>query len=69
MMKQRGLNLNSETSVCLLIGNKKQKKEASRALEEQPLMCGDFATQEKLCEKWLGQQLSPEGWPIWWLKL
>ena len=35
--------------------------EATRQLEEQPLMCGDFATQEKQCEKWLGQQLSAQG--------
>ena len=61
MMKQRGLNLNSSKSVCLIIGNKKQKMEATRQLEEQPLMCGDFATQEKQCEKWLGQQLSAQG--------
>ena len=61
MMKQRGLNLNSSKSVCLIIGNKKQKMEATRQLEEQPLMCGEFATQEKQCEKWLGQQLSALG--------
>ena len=60
-MKQRGLNLHSEKSVCLIIGNKKQKLEASRNLEEQPLVCGDFTTKEKQCEKWLGQQISAQG--------
>ena len=61
MMKQRGLNLNKAKSVCLIIGNKKQKQEASRGLEDQPLMCGDFPTKEKQCEKWLGQQISALG--------
>ena len=61
MMKQRGLNLHKDKSVCIIIGNKKQKSQASRELEEQPLMCGDFATQEKESEKWLGQQISARG--------
>ena len=61
MMKQRGLNLHKGKSVCLIIGSKKQKAQASRELEEQPMMCGDFATEESDCEKWLGQQLSARG--------
>ena len=61
LMKERNLQLNQKKSVCIFIGSKKQKMEASRELEVQPLFCGDFITQEKQCEKWLGQQISARG--------
>ena len=61
LLKERGLNLNKEKSVCLIIGTKEQKLKASQALEENPLMCGDNETKEKQDEKWLGQYLSARG--------
>ena len=53
--------MNKEKSVCLVIGSKKQKKEISNEFEKQPLECGDFYTEEKQQEKWLGQILSAAG--------
>ena len=47
LVKQRGLQLNRDKSVCVIVGSKKQKKEASAELEEKPLQCGDFTTKEK----------------------
>ena len=38
LMKERGLNLNKDKSVCMAIGSKKQKSEISKALKENPLM-------------------------------
>ena len=60
-MKQRGLSLNRDKSICLIIGSEKQKTKASRDLIRQPLMCGDFETNEKQQDKWLGQILSSAG--------
>jgi hypothetical protein len=45
----------------IIIGSKKQKKEASEELRKRPMMCGDFVMQEKQCEKWLGQYISAQG--------
>ena len=61
MMKERGLCLNKEKSVCVIIGNKKQREDAAQRLEEQPLECGDFITKPKESEKWLGQEISAQG--------
>ena len=60
-MKERGLKLHAEKSVCVVIGSKKQKQETSENLERNPLMCGTFETKEKQEEKWLGQWLSARG--------
>ena len=61
LLKQHGLSLNKDKSVCIVIGTKKQKDKASDSMEEEPLMCGDFETKEKEEEKWLGQILSQAG--------
>ena len=61
MIKQRGLNLNQKKSVCLMIGSKKQKKDMSKKLEEDPLKCGDVETKEVESDKWLGQIISAKG--------
>ena len=58
VMKQRGLALNKDKSVCVIMGNKKQKMEASSEIEKDLLVCGDFITKEKEEEKWLGQPLT-----------
>ena len=47
VMKERGLCLNQDKSVCIIMGSKKQRKVASLELESKPLMCGDFITKEK----------------------
>ena len=61
VMKQRGLTLNQEKSVCLILGSKNQKEKLSKDLLTKPLMCGSFITKEKQQEKWLGQILSSAG--------
>ena len=61
LVKQRGLQLNRDKSVCIIAGSRKQKQKASAELLEKPLKCGDFHTKEKEEEKWLGQYISGEG--------
>ena len=51
LVKQRGLSLNKDKSVCLIIGSKLQKKKATEELQGNPLMCGSFETKEKQQEK------------------
>ena len=61
LVKERGLQLNRDKSVCIIVGSREQRQEASAELEENPLKCGDFYTKEKAVEKWLGQYISGEG--------
>ena len=61
LLKRRGLALNKEKSIMIIIGSKKQKQEASEELSKHPMMCGDFVMQEKQCGKWLGQYISAQG--------
>ena len=61
LTKQRGLDLNREKTVCILIGTKKQKEAANKQLKEAPLMCGSFEMKVKQVDKWLGQYLSSKG--------
>jgi hypothetical protein len=61
MVKQRALGLNSKKSVCIVIGSKKQRKEITSQLKENPLMCGKVETKETESDKWLGQYLSAGG--------
>ena len=61
VMKQRGLCLNEDKSVCVIMGTNKQRKKASLELTEKPLVCGNFITKEKPQVKWLGQILSSLG--------
>ena len=61
LLKRRGLALNTEKSIMVIIGSKKQKEEASEELRKHPMMCGDFIMEEKQCEKWLGQYISAKG--------
>ena len=60
-MKQRGLSLNQDKSVCIFIDSKAQKKRATEELKLKPLICGSFVTQEKQDDKWLGQIISASG--------
>ena len=61
LMKEKGLSLNEDKSVCVIIGPKQQKLKASEEIEKYPLLCGDFITKEVEAEKWLGQLLSSSG--------
>ena len=61
LTKQRGLELNKDKTVCIIIGSKKQKQEATKQLTDNPLFCGSFVMKEKQVDKWLGQYLSSKG--------
>ena len=61
LLKQRGLSLNQKKSVCIIVGSKKQKENATKILQNSPLLCGGFETKEKHEEKWLGQIISSSG--------
>ena len=60
-MKQRGLALNKDKSVCVVVGNKNQRIKTNDQIKSEPLLCGDFETKPKEEEKWLGQILSGVG--------
>ena len=40
LIKQRGLRLNEDKSMCLIFGSKKQKQIASSIFDSNPLKCG-----------------------------
>ena len=61
LLKQRGLSLNKDKSVCIVIGSKTQKKSSSEELRKKPLMCGSIETKEKQEDIWLGQTISSAG--------
>jgi hypothetical protein len=61
IMKQRGLSLNRDKSVFLIICSKKDSQKATSELANNPLMCGEFETKMKSEYKWLGQILSSNG--------
>ena len=61
VMKQRGLSLNRDKSLFLVMCSKKDAKEATKELEKYPLMCGEFETKQTKEYKWLGQILSSQG--------
>ena len=61
VMKQRGLSLNRDKSVCLIIGSKKEQQKATTELQAKPLLCGSFETKQTPEYKWLGQILSAKG--------
>ena len=48
LAKQRGLQLNRDKSVCIILGSKKQKREASDELEENPLNLRGFSSSSSL---------------------
>ena len=48
-------------SICIIIGTKKQKQDATKEIAEEPLICGSFETKEKQEDKWLGQIISAKG--------
>ena len=61
LIKQRGLALNKDKTIFLVIGTKKQKEVISEQLKTNPMMCGTFEMKEKQYEKWLGQYISAQG--------
>ena len=61
VMKERGLALNRDKSVCLIMGSKEQMKAASKEMETNPVRCGEVELKEQEVWKWLGQHLSSKG--------
>ena len=61
IIKDRGLHLNKTKSMCIIIGSKKQKLEATKILNANPLKCGDISIKEVQVFKWLGQFISSKG--------
>ena len=53
--------MNQKTSICIIVGSKKQKENTTKILRNNPLLCGGFETKEKHEEKWLGQIISSAG--------
>ena len=61
VLKKRGLCMNKEKPVFLVMGSRKQKLNIKQYFENQTLMCGDIETKENQQFKWLGQILSAKG--------
>jgi hypothetical protein len=60
-VKKRGLKLNEDKSIYIIMGTKKQKEKLKEELRSNPLMCGTTVMNPKEKDKWLGQQLSTGG--------
>jgi hypothetical protein len=60
-VKKRGLRLNEDKSVYIVLGTKKQKEKINEELMSKPRMCGDVSMNLKEKDKWLGQPLSAGG--------
>ena len=61
LLSERGLQLNYDKSVAMVIGSKKQRDAVKEKLEVDPLMCGKYKIKLKEDEKWLGQYISARG--------
>ena len=61
VMREKGLALNQRKTNYLIMGSRRQVKEARVQMEERPLTCGSFTTNEQQVEKWLGQYISSKG--------
>ena len=61
LLSERGLQLNYEKSVAMVIGSKKQRDAIQAKIEEEPLVCGKYETKFVEDEKWLGQYISARG--------
>jgi hypothetical protein len=58
VIKERGLELNEDKSVCIVVGSKKQRAEATKEMKANPLVCGSVTIREVETWKWLGQHMS-----------
>ena len=47
LLKKRGLYLNKDKSICIIIVSKKQKEKSSKRDIRKPKICGDLETREK----------------------
>ena len=54
VMDSKQLTLNPDKTGFLMFGKGKAVKEARDVISRSPLMCGNFATLEKVSDKWLG---------------
>ena len=60
-MQSKQLRLNQDKTSFIIFGKKKQKDAARQEVHQSPIMCGDFITREKYCDKWLGDMFHGDG--------
>ena len=60
-MKSKQLCLNQDKTSFILFGKKKQVEESRQLIEAGPILCGNFITKEKVCDKWLGDMFHQDG--------
>ena len=60
-MKSKQLCLNQDKTSFILFGKKKQVEESRQFIEAGPILCGNFITKEKVCDKWLGDMFHQDG--------
>ena len=60
-VNEKRLTLNSDKTVCIVMGTPAQREVVSRELEVKPLLCGEFETRLVGCDKWLGDYIHTKG--------
>ena len=61
VMRSKQLRLNPDKTGYIIVGKKRAVEEVRREIEMEPIMCGDFVTKEKVCDKWLGDMFHQDG--------
>ena len=60
-MNSKQLQLNKDKTSYIIVGSGKQAENARTDIERLPIMCGSFATKEKVSDKWLGDMFHQGG--------
>ena len=60
-MKSKQIKLNEDTTSYIMFGSKKQVENARVEIKQSPITCDNFITNEKICDKWLGDMFHNMG--------
>ena len=61
VMRSKQLCLNPDKTGYIIFGKRKSVEVVRSEIEKEPIMCGDFITKEKVCDKWLGDMFHQDG--------
>ena len=61
LMKSKQLALNPDKTGFILFGKKCEVVKAREEVARSPIMCGNFVTEEKVSDKWLGDTFHQDG--------
>jgi hypothetical protein len=61
VMRSKQLCLNPDKTGYIILGKRGAVEKVRSEIEKVPIMCGDFITKEKVCDKWLGDMFHQDG--------